>query len=456
MAHPNQWVARRLRGNAMMFGDFRVWRIVFLWSLLLAVGGEATAQSPPSPLSKSEIPETISAVSGNPASTTFRTGTGWLGRTMGLKDEWGVTLGGLWLADTNIVAAGGVQKGGWTSNSALTVGLGIDANKLVGWQGASFGFVVLQLNGANTNGEAGSVQGYNGIVGSRPFERTEIFQAWYAQEMIKDVLNVRIGRSTPSADFNNVLRPVTFVDSNENIPAVSGLLYSTVFVNGSILGALPGYYNSGNGVTVNFAPTKNFYLNLGVYDGNLARGVQTGQAPPHFNGYYFNIGEIGTNWLLGEGHHPGQFGIGLWHQTGLITKKGVSQDGMGGFYLFGSQRLAHGVNPAVPSSGITSFVQFGVNNSQTMPINQYYGAGLTGFGLVGGRDRDSMGVGVAYSRLNPVLFKRPSELMFQAYYQAHLFGATFLQPTVSLIPTPGAAPNLPATVTTTLRLTVLF
>ena len=33
--------------------------------------------------------------------------------------------------------------------------------------------------------------------------------------------------------------------------------------------------------------------------------------------------------------------------------------------------------------------------------------------------------------------------MFQAYYQAHLFAATFLQPTVSYIPTPGAAPDLP-------------
>ena len=432
------------------------WLVALLWSLLAAAGGEAAAQTPPPPTASSNIPETIAAVSGNPAATTASTGTGWLGRTMGLRDEWGVTLGGLWLADTNLVVAGGVQKGGWTSNSALFVNLGVDAQRLVGWEGASFGVQVLQLNAANTNGEAGSVQGYNGIVGSRPFERTELFQLWYAQEMIKDVLKMRVGRVTPSTDFNNVLRPVTFTDSSQNIPAVSGLLYSTVFVNGAILGAIPGYYNSGDGVTVNFTPTKSFYLNLGAYASNLARGQQTGQSPPHFNGYWFNIGEIGTTWLLGDGHHPGQFGIGLWHQTGVLTAKGVTQDGTGGFYMFASQRLAHGINPAVPSSGITSFVQFGANNSQTMPINQYYGAGLTGFGLVGGRDRDSMGVGMALSRLNPVLFKRPSELMFQAYYQAHIFGTTFLQPTVSLIPTPGAQPNLPTTVTTTLRLTVLF
>ncbi|MGH8429468.1 MAG: carbohydrate porin, partial [Solimonas sp.] len=88
--------------------------------------------------------------------------------------------------------------------------------------------------------------------------------------------------------------------------------------------------------------------------------------------------------------------------------------------------------------------------------NQYYGAGITGFGLIGNRERDSMGVGVGFSRLNPNLFARPSELMVQAYYQAHVFDATFLQPTITYIPTPGLSPTTPGALTTTLRLTVLF
>lgn len=51
-----------------------------------------------------------------------------------MRDEWGVTLGGLWLADTNLVAAGGQQPGGWTNNSALFISLAIDAEKLVDWR----------------------------------------------------------------------------------------------------------------------------------------------------------------------------------------------------------------------------------------------------------------------------------------------------------------------------------
>ena len=64
---------------------------------------------------------------------------------------------------------------------------------------------------------------------------------------------------------------------------------------------MPGYYNSGDGVIVNFAPNKSFYLNLGAYDGSNARGIQSGITPPQFNGYWFTIGEIGRNWVLGEG-----------------------------------------------------------------------------------------------------------------------------------------------------------
>jgi porin len=86
------------------------------------VGGVA-AQTAPAPATS----PTVAAVTGNPAATTFSTGTGQLGRWLGLRDEWGVRLGGVWLADTNLVAAGGVHPGSSTNNSALFIGLGVDS-----------------------------------------------------------------------------------------------------------------------------------------------------------------------------------------------------------------------------------------------------------------------------------------------------------------------------------------
>ena len=341
------------------------------WMALSVLAGSAMAQTP-------ETRDKYASVSGNPAATDFSVaGTGWLGRRLAAVDERGIKLGGLWLADTNLVVAGGAQPGGWTNNSALFIGLGIDAEKLVDWRGASFGFQFLQFNGGDTNEQAGSIAGYNGIVGLPPLNRTELLEAWYLQEMKKDVLKMRIGRSLPTSDFGNVLRPLVLSDVNQNIPAVSGLLWSPIFVNASMIGAMMGYYNPANGVTVNFTPTKDFYVNVGAYDGNRARGVQTGLNPPMFNGYYFNIGEVGVNWLLGEGNHPGQFGIGLWRQTGVLSFRGVTEDGTGGFYAFGSQRVAVRVNPSVKHLDF-GLLLAGANASKTLPISQYYGVGVSG------------------------------------------------------------------------------
>jgi porin len=118
--------------------------------------------------------------------------------------------------------------------------------------------------------------------------------------------------------------------------------------------------------------------------------------------------------------------------------------------------VARGVDPSIPNSSVSVFVQAGANNSQTLPIRQYYGGGITAYGLIPGRSGDSMGFGAGVSRLNPSLFDRPAEVMLQAYYQAHLFAATYLQPTVSYIPTPGVSSATPGALTLTMRLTVLF
>ena len=81
-------------------------------------------------------------------------------------------------------------------------------------------------------------------------------------------------------------------------------------MNPTILGALPGYYNSAYGITATIT-SERFYVSLGTYDGNGARGErgeQTGlRAAPTFNSYRFNIGEIGTAWLLGPNGLPGAF-----------------------------------------------------------------------------------------------------------------------------------------------------
>jgi porin len=74
------------------------------------------------------------------------------------------------------------------------------------------------------------------------------------------------------------------------------------------------------------------------YDGNIARGVQTGETGPHFNGYYFHAAEVGAAWEVGG--LPGSFALGGWRQTGQLSgPNNITENGASGFYLFGSQRF---------------------------------------------------------------------------------------------------------------------
>jgi porin len=201
------------------------------------------------------------------------------------------------------------------------------------------------------------------------------------------------------------------------------------------------------------APVKRAYINLGIFDGNVARGVQTGLTGPHFNGYYFSIIETGYGWTASK---PGIVAIGGWYQSGRLKAAGQTQTGTGGIYAFGSQALWIKDPKSASKGNLSGFFQLGWSNSRTLEMNLFAGAGLTAFAVIPNRPNDSLGMGAAWSRLNPHLFSRYSELMFQGYYQAKVYKSSYFQPVISYIPFPGAHPTKSNVWTFTSRLIVLF
>ena len=400
------------------------------------------------------------SISSNPGSVNYVPGTGalqrYINKQLGIKNTHGFYFDGVWVGDTNELFSGGIPNPQRvTSNSLLILNLNVNTNDFIGWKNGLFGTQFLQFNGQPTNFEAGSVQGYNSLPGPPPLKRTELYQLWFRQTLLDDNLIVRVGKLVPTYDFNNVVAPVQLHRTND-IPAVTGLISTPVYVNPSMLGVIPGYYNSAYGVTLNFVPSKNWYVSGGRYDGTLAQGIQTGLTGPHFNGSYFNIAETGINWQITKNKLPGKFAIGGWHQTGLITGfPNLTENGASGFYIFGSQRLWY-KNPNIDDSGISAFYQYGKNNSNTLPMTEYVGGGVTAFGLVPKRKADSMGAGITYAWLNQNSFVRKDEIMYQAYYQANIVGSIFVEGALTYIPAPGALPNINADWAGTLRAIVLF
>ncbi|HEX2579328.1 MAG TPA: carbohydrate porin, partial [Rhabdochlamydiaceae bacterium] len=285
-----------------------------------------------------------------------------------------------------------------------------------------------------------------------PLDRSELYQLWIRQTLWDNKFSFRVGKVVPINHFNNVSKPVPKDNPEAAIPSVTGLIYTPIFVNTTMIGAIGGYYNSVYGVVATISPTKEAYVNLGCFDGNLARGVQTGLTGPHFNGYYFSITEVGYGWNNAK---PGIAAIGGWYQSGLLKSGTQKQNGTGGIYAFGSQALW--IKESCPmNKNISGFFQLGWNNSKTLPMNLFLGAGLTAFALIPNRPNDSFGFGIAWSRLNRHTFIRRSEFMFQTYYQVQIYGPIYFQPVLSYIPNPGAHPTKSNVMALTGRLIVLF
>jgi porin len=421
--------------------------------LLSWLGALALAEAP------AAAQDVAQGIAGNPGAVDVEPGTGELGRLVGLGPDNGLRLGGVLVSNGNYLASGGNSPGVASFNNLFVTGLNADLGKLINIPGATVGAALLQFDGQPTNQQAGVVTGYNSLPGAPPLDRTELYELWWRQSLFADSVVVRFGKLVPTNDFGNVARPVPVQDPSFQIPAVSGLLYTPIFVNPTILGFLPGYYNSAYGVTATLAPTKSWYLSLGTYDGNGARGVQTGlETAPTFNGYRFQIAEGGAAWLLGSQGLPGAFAVGAWDQTGLLTQTGanglITQDGSQGVYMFASQRLWR-ASPA--GDGISGFIQAGMNDSRTTFFaTRYFGVGVTGFGLIPGRPGDSFGAGLAWSELNQNLgFFRHDEALFQVYDQIQVRNAFYLEPALTLS-TPGEKSARQPALGFTLQSTILF
>jgi porin len=393
-------------------------------------------------------------VSGNPGAVDILVGTGELGRRMGIPKSSGVRLGGVWLGDYNALMSGRQAVQVLTGNSSLILDFSIDLEKAIRWKGAMFDVEFLQSNGQPTNTDAGVVQGYNSLPGPSPINRSELFQLWFHQSLLDNQWKIWIGKTVPTYHFNNVSKPVpTMNDPAVSIPSVSSLIYSPIFTNPTLSGAIGGYYNSVYGIESTVAPTKELYINMGFYDGNLARGRQTGLRGPHFNGYYFSIMETGYGWA---GSKPGIAAVGGWYQSGRLKAGGQTQTGTGGIYGFASRALWIKKSESVSKGNLSGFLQFGWNNSKILNANLFFGGGLTAFAIIPNRPNDSLGLGVAWSRLNPHFFSRYSEFMLQTYYQAQVYGSIYFQPVFSYIPNPGAHPNKSNVTALTARIITLF
>jgi porin len=437
-----------------------------------SAGGSTAGIAAPPPIGN---PPAYTGIALNPRAVSGLFYSGLLQQALGLSPDSALRVGGIVDVGGNWLVSGGLNPHQLSGDLASSFGADVDMEKAFRIPGGEFYGSLGLYQGSNANGEAGSVQDYDNLAPGIDFHRTELYELWWRQRLFKDRLIVKVGKINGTAEFDQVLIPVPVPETNVQDWTVSDLLYAPVGLNPTLFGRLPGSPNTAWGVTASFLPTNSVYASYGLFDGNGARGVQTGlNIGPDFNSYKFHIGEVGYAWRLSDEGKPGRIAGGVWGQTGtLVTGNLTSVRGANGFYAFGSQRLWY-QNPGRDPSGLIGFLQFGDSNSGANIATRYVGTGLTALGLIPGRPGDSMGVGLAWSKLNTGQFAgsiffpdvpspyvstslRPSETMLQADYQVVLIPYKLVvQGAYTAIPTPGQRPGIPWANVLTLRVAAVF
>lgn len=390
----------------------------------------------------------------------WTTGTGdWGGLRSSLADR-GIEFEPSIILDWSTALTNGLEGPG-TSEDAFRhlfdLQLLIDADKLMGWTGASFGIDFQVHHGIDATARTvGDFQVFSNI-DAPGF--TQLAEWWWQQELFprpdgaRPWLRLRIGKFDANSEFAYVENGGEFIHSSAGFsPTILGF---------------PSYPDPATNITVFVYPSESTYLGVGVFDGATHNGCcgRTGnRGPETFFGApddVFLVGEGGLTWTL-PGNRPGRGGIGVWHHTGSFERfDGLASETASGTYGVLDQSLWR-ENPDIDddAQGIALFLQFGTAPDAVADVDRHLGAGLTWTGAIPGRDADVMGVMPSYVHFSDAardagVYQDRYELAVETFYKAQLCPWLSVKPDLQYIVNPGGN-GAEDTLVGTVRLEALF
>lgn len=366
----------------------------------------------------------------------------WGGLRTKLADR-GVLFTFTYAADPIGVVSGGLKRGAFY-NGFLDLGTDIDLEKLVGWKGGHF-----HVNGFYPHGENGSAN-YVGDIGTfsniEAYDTVRLYELWFEQSFFEERFSLRVGQITFDSEF-------------AVLDAYGGLFVQSGFGAPEAFSAnlpLPVYPNAAPGIRLRVEPLEGFAIQAAVFDGNVAPGLTADPSPNAAVSTEFN--RHGTHWALrpdegalfvgeisyrfnqppeeelsatrtsaddrplGAPAAPGKPARGLagsyeagflYHTDGFADIYDVTLSDLGSS-LAPTEARDRGENYALylnieqevwrePGSEIQGLGIFA--HAVWMPPNRNYlefsiEGGLYYRGIIPGRDRDALGLGVAYIRIS--------------------------------------------------------
>jgi len=315
---------------------------------------------------------------------------------------------------------------GTTYSGLLNLGLSVDLEKAVGWEGASFKNTWLWIYGtdlsANYVHNAMTVSSIAALPGFRCYE------LWFQQNLFHDVLSLRGGLLAIDTEFMQSDSASLFVNSTFGIPALFSL---------NIPNSGPTFPLATPGVRLALQPASWLTLRSALTQANPFSQQQN---PRGFNwnfgpsGGLLSLNEVAATWNKDAGARglSGTAKAGFWLQTGQDNESSEAAPGAddfvfgapearsysSGFYGILDQQLyvvPVAAAPCTPGDknkqpvtipdctcsgkGLSGFTRVGFSPQQGSPVGFYSDAGFVYTGLVPTRDADKLGIAFGYAQM---------------------------------------------------------
>ncbi len=366
---------------------------------------------------------------------------------------------------------GGETRGG-TYSGLLNLGLAVDLQKAVGWEGASFKNTWIWLYGDDLSKKyIRNAFTASTIAGAPAFR---CYELWFQQNLFHDVVSLRGGLIPFDTEFMMSDTANLFVNSAFGPMAIATLNLP----NGG-----PQYPTATPGARLAIQPTSWLTLRTAFMQANPFE-QQNNQHNFNWNfgsaGGLLNINEAAATWNKDPASKglAGTAKVGCWFQTGE-GPQGAGGESFSygsptavayssGFYGIIDQQLyvpaakatdaESGKNPVssgkdtktpvdIPSTkGLSSFAQIGFDPQQVSVSSFYSSAGLVYTGLIPTRDADKLGLSFAYAQMSDYLQGKAAEAglsgasfegVAELTYSIRVAPAIALQPDLQYILHPG-------------------
>ncbi|MCX8154943.1 MAG: carbohydrate porin [Verrucomicrobiae bacterium] len=360
---------------------------------------------------------------------------------------------------------GGRESGGEV-DALLRAEMRVETEPTLGWAGGMFHACLLVPHGRSLSARrVGDLMIVSGIDAPDGWRLHEI---WYEQKLAQERLALRVGQLAADEEFPASVHSLPFIHSSFGWPALMALNMPT-----------PAYPFAVPGVRLGWQISDKFHWRQGLYagdplayhaDGRLRnrRGVEWS-----FNHGAFYLSEWQWHNETGaEGVKPWRVALGTFWHTGRFSHARLDDTGLSladpgssgvpmekdmnyGFYLAAGRMFWQ--EAADAAQGLELFMRVAGSPADRNPMEFYLEGGLVYTGLLPGRAKDKLGLGVVYGQMSrevrrlareereagvEVAALPDFEAAVEVTYHAVLTRVWILQPVVQWIIHPGGSREL--------------